>query len=630
MDRLDFLTDKQLLQFFHCSRTEMSCMEKPHTFLNQLRDHHLIPEKMHKNLIRMKSKELREKGVYQVLDWVEAERPDSIKLFWNCVFRDHLLQKYPTLRLLQNRLLNGSFTFYEKLPEKVEKEEVEDKKKKASVEGEEEEEEEEEKKTGRRKRKQKKRSGSMEEEQPSTSTQSTPSQKRKVQRPKYCSTLRKGVKADIWTWPIYKIQLPVNCGDKEGMLNRVKLAKGERCIVVQGRWLTPSVFEEFGGKKNSKNWKYSIRCRDTTLGKLIQEGHLTSPGFKRRKSAQAKRTLLPSNQSAGSITESEEDDNDEEEEEEEEAEQEGERGKQANTAGGESSTGGSHGVVKKSVFKVTCGAINGTLHKERFASGSCGKSIRTELRWMTPMEFVTGGSALADASWKKDIQWDGKPLSILIESKILVIHSLLCKCKLCSPTAKDRHDQDNDDDCFICRSQGSLICCDKCPRSFHQRCHLPNVDDAMLGNNRLWMCTFCVLRNSQSWRYPKQMTYQEALTCRISDHLLECQYLLLCLYYADEDQIFVEDPCIHVRNYTSVIKTPIWLDRVVENLQQNLYQSVQHFVSDVLLIFTNCATFNRDNAEFRGMGERLKDLFEREFKSTFSIQLQHPTASNSQ
>ncbi|CAB1341496.1 unnamed protein product, partial [Coregonus sp. 'balchen'] len=165
----------------------MSCMEKPHTFLNQLRDHHLIPEKMHKNLIRMKSKELREKGVYQVLDWVEAERPDSIKLFWNCVFRDHLLQKYPTLRLLQNRLLNGSFTFYEKLPEKVEKEEVEDKKKKASVEGEEEEEEEEEekKKTGRRKRKQKKRSGSMEEEQPSTSTQSTPSQKRKVQRPKY-------------------------------------------------------------------------------------------------------------------------------------------------------------------------------------------------------------------------------------------------------------------------------------------------------------------------------------------------------------------------------------------------------------------------------------------------------------
>ncbi|XP_020341862.1 nuclear body protein SP140-like protein isoform X1 [Oncorhynchus kisutch] len=649
MEPLDFLTDEELLRFFRCSRTEMSCMEQPHTFLNQLRDHNLIPEEMYKKLIRCKSKEVREKGVYQVLDWVEAERPDSIKVFWNCVFRDHLLQQYPTLRLLRNHLLDGSFTFYEKLTKKVEKDEEEEDKKKASEEGEdgeEEEEKEEEEVKTRKNCKEKERSESAEEEQPSTSTQSNPSQKRKVQSPTNCFASRKGEKDDIWTWPIYKTQLPVTCGDKEGILIRNKLAKGERCIVVQGRWFTPSGFEEFGGKKSSKKWKYSIRCSGTTLGELIQEGHLTSPDFKRRKSAQdhhpgssstvrrslqMNRTsaLFPSNQSVGSITQSEEDD-DEEDEVADEAEQEreeGEREEQANTAEGLSRKGGSHGAVKKSVFKVTCGDINGMLHKDRFASGSCGKSIRTELRWMTPVEFVKGESALEDPSWKKDIQWDGKPLSLLIESKILVIHSLLCKCKLCSSTTKDR---DNDDDCFICRSQGSLICCDECPRSFHQRCHLPNVDDAILGDDRPWLCTFCVLRASQSWSYPTQMTYQEALTCRISDHPLECQYLLLCLYHADEDHIFVKDPCINVRNYTSVIKTPIWLDRVVEKLQQNLYQSVQHFVSDVLLIFTNCATFNRDNAEFCVMGERLKDLFEREFKSTFSIQLQHPTASNSQ
>jgi hypothetical protein len=33
------------------------------------------------------------------------------------------------------------------------------------------------------------------------------------------------------------------------------------------------------------------------------------------------------------------------------------------------------------------------------------------------VEFVKGESALEDPSWKKDIQWDGKPLSLLIKEQ---------------------------------------------------------------------------------------------------------------------------------------------------------------------------------------------------------------------
>lgn len=44
MDPLDFLENGELLRFFHCHKTEMSCMEKPLTFVTQLRDHNLIPE----------------------------------------------------------------------------------------------------------------------------------------------------------------------------------------------------------------------------------------------------------------------------------------------------------------------------------------------------------------------------------------------------------------------------------------------------------------------------------------------------------------------------------------------------------------------------------------------------------
>ena len=40
--------------------------------------------------------------------------------------------------------------------------------------------------------------------------------------------LTKGQSRDIWTWELYRTQVPVTCGDKEGMLYRAKLAKGER------------------------------------------------------------------------------------------------------------------------------------------------------------------------------------------------------------------------------------------------------------------------------------------------------------------------------------------------------------------------------------------------------------------
>lgn len=43
----------------------------------------------------------------------------------------------------------------------------------------------------------------------------------------------------------------------------------------------------------------------------------------------------------------------------------------------------------------------------------------------------------------------------------------------------------NDDECYICKNEGEeeeeLVMCDNCPRSFHQKCHLPHIDDDVLG-----------------------------------------------------------------------------------------------------------------------------------------------------
>lgn len=57
---------------------------------------------------RMKSKENMKKALYNILDWLETERPQHIRTFWTCAFKETILNQYSTLRLLRNRLMDGT------------------------------------------------------------------------------------------------------------------------------------------------------------------------------------------------------------------------------------------------------------------------------------------------------------------------------------------------------------------------------------------------------------------------------------------------------------------------------------------------------------------------------------------
>ncbi|XP_056256949.1 nuclear body protein SP140-like protein isoform X2 [Seriola aureovittata] len=612
MDPLDFLNPEELLLFFHCHKTELSCMQNPLTFLSQLKDYNLIPDDRYQKVRRMKSKDNVQKSLYEILDWLERERSEHITLFWTCVFKDTIINLYPTLRLLRNSLMDGSFPFNTQLPEKLEKEETDYRKRRKP--SEEEEEEEEQVKSTKKKRNLRSRSVCDDEKlQPGPSSQLTPA-----------SPLKKGEKSDFWNWPLYKSQLPVTCGLQKGSLSRDRLAKGEKCILCEKQWFTPTEFEKLAGKSSSKNWKLSIRCSGTPLGKLIKEGHLESASYK-GKHKKTKRSLFPSDDVV-TVSEGEEEEDDENEDDEVDLENQEDQA----SSSGEGNCTDEDGETEehserrpegsKTVFKVTCGGVAGTLHQKRFGSGTCGKSIRTETRWLSPEEFVKEASSLPDANWKKDIEVDGRPLSVLIEAKILKIDPPRCSCRLCSPDHIDLENQKNDDECYVCKSEeAELVVCDHCPRAFHQRCHLPQVDDATLRDSSLWMCTFCVFQTNHKCRYSDKMEMKSAMLRNISQHMLECQYLLLFLYSADEEQNFALDPNLYLENYSTVIQTPMWLGKVVDKLQTKEYQMVAEFVSDIQLIFSNCASYNHANSEFLALGDRLKELFNGEFKKAFNI-----------
>uniref|UniRef100_W5N0E4 Uncharacterized protein n=1 Tax=Lepisosteus oculatus TaxID=7918 RepID=W5N0E4_LEPOC len=178
--------------------------------------------------------------------------------------------------------------------------------------------------------------------------------------------------------------------------------------------------------------------------------------------------------------------------------------------------------------------------------------------------------------------------------------------------------QDNDDDCYVCCSRGSLVCCDECPRAFHHDCHVPSVEESPPGDTEKWICSYCSLREVQQSSRGDPLSLPELLRSDITQYLSQCHYLLLYLYKADNHRVFAPNPCHTVEGYADVIESPMWFDKVKDTLQAERYHTVGQFATDIELIFENCARFNQDN-EFGEMGAKLRDVFEEEFKRVFAV-----------
>uniref|UniRef100_A0A8I3PFM1 SP100 nuclear antigen n=1 Tax=Canis lupus familiaris TaxID=9615 RepID=A0A8I3PFM1_CANLF len=243
---------------------------------------------------------------------------------------------------------------------------------------------------------------------------------------------------------------------------------------------------------------------------------------------------------------------------------------------------------------VTCGEAKGILYKEKMKQGTSEKCIKGENgSWFTLREFEVEGNHSRSKNWKMSVRCGGFPLKDLIEPG-------------------------NSNICEVCRGPGKLFCCDTCPKSFHETCHIHHID----ANRDPWSCIFCRIKALQK-KYPQsQLGHQasEVLKRRmVPEEQLKCEFVLLKVYCYSKSLFFASKPH-YSREASHGPKKPMWLNKIRKKLNMKLYLQVKGFVRDMRLIFQNHRAYYKDNQKFIKLGFQLEAIFENTFKNTFAIQ----------
>ncbi|XP_041623765.1 sp110 nuclear body protein isoform X2 [Vulpes lagopus] len=233
---------------------------------------------------------------------------------------------------------------------------------------------------------------------------------------------------------------------------------------------------------------------------------------------------------------------------------------------------------------VTCGEAKGILYKEKLKQGSSEKCIQNEAGvWFTPKEFEIEGKQANSRKWKQTVHCKGKTLGELIK-------------------------WENFKECEVCCRGGPLLCCDTCPRAFHEDCHIPPAE----AERSPWSCTFCRI---ESLRRQQCHGESEALERQMQpEEQLKCEFLLLKAYCHPQSSFFAETPH-NIRDYGEPFKEAMWLDLVKERLTEQVY-TVAWFVRDMRLIFRNHKTFYKAS-DLGQIGLDLEAEFEKNLKEVF-------------
>lgn len=175
----------------------------------------------------------------------------------------------------------------------------------------------------------------------------------------------------------------------------------------------------------------------------------------------------------------------------------------------------------------------------------------------------------------------------------------------------------NLDYCEVCLGAGDLVCCDKCPRSFHLACLKMQESDLPEGD---WQCAEC-----------KKPSYFEGFTVKVASETTvagKCLAIVRCLKSHPFSKPFLT-PVENVPHYTSLVEKPMDLSTIERKLQKQQYAKQVHvagvrdapesdahqiamlaaFAHDVRLVWSNCKFFNDDGSGITRAADELANGF---------------------
>ncbi|KAF1483069.1 Tripartite motif-containing protein 66, partial [Eudyptula minor novaehollandiae] len=190
-----------------------------------------------------------------------------------------------------------------------------------------------------------------------------------------------------------------------------------------------------------------------------------------------------------------------------------------------------------------------------------------------------------------------------------------------SPVTQEVNPIENEDFCAVCLNGGELLCCDHCPKVFHLSCHVPALLSFPVGE---WVCTLCrnplkpeVEYDCENTRYSHSYNAQYGL----DDYdQKKCEKLVLSLFCSSMSLPFHEPVSPLARHYYQIIKRPMDLSIIRKKLQKkekSHYSAPEELVTDVRLMFWNCAKFNYPDSEVAEAGRCLDVFFEGKLKEIY-------------